>query len=90
VRAALGATRGTLARMVVADAMRPVAAGVVLGIALVLGGSKTLASWIFGVEPEPMALALATALLVAVGIAASLLPARRASRIDPITALRTR
>ena len=88
VRAALGATRGTLARMVVADAMRPVGAGVVLGIALVLGGSKTLAAWIFGVQPEPVALALATALLVAVGIAASLLPARRASRIDPITALR--
>lgn len=88
VRAALGATRGRLARMVVADALRPVAAGVIAGLALVLGGSKVIASWIFGIQPEPAALALTTALLVAVGLAASLLPARRASKVDPITALR--
>ena len=88
VRAALGATRGHLARMVVADALRPVAAGVMLGLALVLGGSRILASWMFGIVPEPAALALTTLLLVAVGVAASLLPARRAAGVDPIAALR--
>jgi hypothetical protein len=88
VRAALGASRASLARMVVADAMRPVCAGVAIGIGLVLAGAKTLASWVFGISPEPAALAATTALLIAVGIIASLLPARRASKVDPIEALR--
>lgn len=89
VRAALGASRASLARMVVADALRPVLAGVAVGIGLVLAGAKTLASWVFGISPEPAALAATTALLIAVGIIASLLPARRASKVDPIAALRS-
>lgn len=88
VRAALGATRGAIARMVLADALRPVTAGVVIGVLTVVLGAKTLASWMFGVTPEPGALLLATALIISVGVLAALVPARRASRVDPIGALR--
>jgi putative ABC transport system permease protein len=88
IRAALGAERGALRRMVVGDAMRPVVAGLVLGTAAILAGQKTLASWIYGVTPEPGALVLTCIVLLCVGLAASVIPALRASRIQPTEALR--
>jgi putative ABC transport system permease protein len=88
IRAALGAERGSLRTMVIAEAMRPVVVGLVIGIAALLAGQKTLASWIYGVTPEPGTLVLTSAVLLAVGLVASAIPAWRASRIDPMEALR--
>jgi predicted permease len=88
LRAALGATRGALARMVVGDAMLPVAAGAAIGLIAMTLGSNTLASWVFGAKPEPMLLVGVTAALMTIALPASMLPARRASRIDPLDALR--
>ena len=88
IRAALGAERRTLRTMVVADAIRPVLLGLVIGIVALVAGPKTLASWIYGVTPEAGTLAVTSAVLLAVGLVASAIPAWRASRIDPMEALR--
>ena len=88
VRAALGASRGALARMVVRDAMRPVAAGAVIGVLALTLGSKTLAAWIFDATPDPIVLTGVTLVLLTIAVLASALPARRAARIDPVTAMR--
>ena len=74
--------------MVIADALRPVLAGLALGTGALLAGQGALASWIYGVTPEPAALGLAALALLVVGVLASALPAWRASRIDPIESLR--
>jgi ABC-type antimicrobial peptide transport system permease subunit len=88
IRAALGAERKALRRMVIADAMRPVLAGLALGTAALVGGQQTLASWVYGVTPEPAALAAAAVGLLGIGALASAVPAWRASRVDPTEALR--
>ena len=88
IRAALGAERGTLRRMVIADAMRPVLLGLAIGLGALVIGQQTLASWIYVVTPEPATLAATSLLLLAMGLLASASPAWRASRIDPMEALR--
>jgi hypothetical protein len=88
VRAALGAGRGALRRMIVADAVRPVVAGVLLGAALLYGGSRLVAAWVFGVRPELGPVLGAALVILAAGALASVAPAVRAGRIDPIEALR--
>jgi putative ABC transport system permease protein len=88
IRAALGAGRAALRRMVVLDAIRPVALGLVAGLALILAGHRVLANWLYGITPEPTALLATGSILLAVGLLASALPAWRASRIDPAEALR--
>lgn len=89
LRAALGAERGALRRMVVVDALKPVVAGLVIGIVLIVVGRQSLASWIYGVTPEAAPLALTVVVLLAVALLATVVPAWRASRIDPMVALRT-
>ena len=67
-----------------------VAACLVLGVGAALGLSQLIASQLYGVGPgDPRALAASFLLLVAVALLACWLPARRASRVDPIVALRT-
>lgn len=88
IRAALGAERSALRRMVIADAMRPVLVGTALGTAALVGGQRTLASWVYGVTPEPAVLAIAAAGLFGIAVLASAPPAWRASRVDPTEALR--
>jgi putative ABC transport system permease protein len=64
--------------------------GVVLGVAVALATARFLESLLYQVESrDPMILALISVLLVAVALAASFLPARRASRLDPFLALRS-
>lgn len=66
------------------------AGGIVAGIPLALAGAGVVRGLLFGLEPhDPRTLALAIAVLVAVALAAAYPPARRASRVDPVVALRS-
>ena len=89
VRLALGAGIGQLWRMIVLQGMRLVAAGVVIGVAAAWGLTRLIASFLFGVAASDLATFVAVpAVLAAVALGAVALPARRASRIDPVLALR--
>jgi len=89
VRMALGATSGSVLAMVLRDGLWLVLAGVVVGVPAAIAGTRWMESRLFGVRPtDPAALAGAALLLAAVAALAGLVPARRASRIDPIAALR--
>jgi len=88
VRMALGATRGQVVRLVVGEALKPIAVGAVIGTAGALGGGRVLASQLFNVSPtDPLTIVVATGVLASVALLASALPARRAARIDPTRAL---
>ena len=90
LRLALGAERGVVLRMVVGQAMRLAAAGLSVGLALALGLGRLLSSLLFGVEPEDALTYLAVAAgLAGVALLASIVPARRAARVDPLVALRS-
>jgi ABC-type antimicrobial peptide transport system permease subunit len=87
---ALGAARRDVLGLVLADGLRISITGVVLGIAAALALTRVMASVLVGVSPrDPLALALGAGLLLVVAIAASYVPALRASRVDPGTALRS-
>jgi ABC-type antimicrobial peptide transport system permease subunit len=89
IRMALGAGGGSLVRMVIRQGMTPVLAGMAVGLVGALAGGRVLRSLLFGVEVgDPATLAAVTCFLVAVALAAIYLPARRAARSDPMTALR--
>jgi predicted permease len=89
VRAALGAQRGDLLRLGLVRGLAPAAAGVVIGVLVALAAGRFVASLLFDVSPrDPMVLSLASGLLLVASIAAALVPAMRASRVDPTVALR--
>jgi predicted permease len=89
VRMALGAQRRDVVRMVVADIAVPVAAGVVLGLAGALTSTRVLESLLFGLGARDFpTLAIASSVLLVCAALATWLPSRRASRVDPMTALR--
>ncbi|MFN2563476.1 MAG: ADOP family duplicated permease [Gemmatimonadaceae bacterium] len=89
IRVALGARPGQVVGMVLRQSLGVVAAGVVIGIVLALSAAKAIASLLFGVAPADLPTFAATAgALVAVALAASYLPARRAARVNPTEALR--
>jgi len=86
---ALGATGRQVVRMVVRQALVPIAAGVVIGGAAALALGSAIQSLLFEVSPrDPGTLAAIAASLALVGLIASLVPARRATRVDPLVALR--
>jgi predicted permease len=88
VRLALGASPGDVIRLVVRQALRPVTAGVIVGIGLALLATQALAAQLFGVAPrDPATLVGVTVVLIASALAATIVPARRASRVDPTRAL---
>jgi predicted permease len=90
VRMAMGARGSHVLRMVIADGMKPVLGGLALGILSVFGISKALASLVYGVSAsDPATLAGVTLLFGCVSLGALYLPARRATRIDPLVILRT-
>jgi putative ABC transport system permease protein len=90
VRFALGATPGRVVRMVMGDGMRLVAAGTVLGAVMGAMVARLMSGLLFGVRAFDLTtFAAAVALLLAVAGAASLVPARRAARLDPMAALRS-
>jgi predicted permease len=89
VRLALGATPRQLLRLVMAHAARLALVGLLVGLTVSLGTNRLLASQLFGVTPhDPWLLAVVSILLLLVAMVASLLPARRAARVDPMEALR--
>jgi putative ABC transport system permease protein len=89
VRLALGASHREILRLVANGAMRLLLIGGALGLALALGVARLLGSMIFGVSPyDPVTFATVTLVLLAVVLTASYLPARRATKVDPMVALR--
>lgn len=89
IRLALGEGEAGIRRRVVASAFRTVLAGAVVGVGLSFVAGRWLSGFLVGVDPwNAPALAAAAAVLGAVALAAAYIPARRASRVDPITALR--
>ena len=89
IRIALGAQRHGVIGMVLRESMIMVAAGVVLGLAGALAAGRLLATVLFGLSPtDGWTIGAAVLLMTAVSLAAGYLPARRASRVDPMVALR--
>ncbi len=90
IRIALGSSRGSVARIILADVLRLTGIGIAVSLPVALGLSRLLRSQLFGVSPaDPFSLAAAVILVAAVALLAALIPARRAASIDPIEALRT-
>jgi putative ABC transport system permease protein len=93
IRMALGAARGRVVRLVMSEALLLVAAGLVLGVpaALIVGrlAASRVSGLLFGLRAtDPITMALAVVVLLAAGATAAYLPAARASRVDPLVALR--
>ena len=90
IRLALGAQPGFVVWLVMREVLVLLAVGLAIGVPAALGLGRYVASQLYGIEPQDPAIAVATvALLSLVSAAAGLIPAHRASRIDPILALRT-
>ncbi|MBZ5499087.1 MAG: ABC transporter permease [Acidobacteriia bacterium] len=89
IRMALGAKPGEVMRMVLRQGLLLVAIGVLLGIAGALATNRALSNMLYGVRPtDPLTLLAVSLVLAAVALAACFLPAHRATRIDPLLALR--
>jgi predicted permease len=89
VRSALGARPGDLARLALGEGLGLAVVGAGVGVAAALGATRVLASALYEISPsDPLTLVATTALLLLVCAAACLVPARRAARVDPVTALR--
>ena len=89
IRMALGAQRPAVVRMILARVCGLAAAGLALGVPAALGASKLIASFLFEMKPnDPLALSAAISILLGAALLAGYAPERRASRIDPMKALR--
>jgi ABC-type antimicrobial peptide transport system permease subunit len=89
IRMALGATRRNVLWLVLRQSLTVVLAGIAVGLPWAWLGARLLASFLYGLAPiDPVAISLATLLLILVALLACYLPARRATRVDPMIALR--
>src|SRR5205823_5710973 len=89
IRMALGARRGDVLGMVLAQSLRPVAAGLVIGVAGAARPARPVTKMVCGISPgEPPVLSAGPAILGLVALAAAMGPARRAASVDPLVALR--
>jgi ABC-type antimicrobial peptide transport system permease subunit len=90
IRIALGAQSRDVLRLILGRGIKLVAIGVIPGVLGGLASTRLISSLLFGVTAlDPLAFAMAAALLAAVGISASYFPARNATAVDPISALRS-
>ena len=88
-RMALGAQRQNVLWLILRESLLLVCVGVVIGVPAVFAVGKWISSLLFGVKAaDPLAIALAAALMFLTGMVACYVPARRAMRVDPIVALR--
>ncbi len=88
IRMALGAQREDVLRLVMRESMMLVVIGIGAGLALALFAGRFVSTLLYGVPPaDPLALALAILVMVVVSAIAGYIPARRASRVDPMVAL---
>lgn len=86
---AIGAQGSNVVRLVIGEAVLVAALGAVLGVAISLGAARLLTTFLYGVKPgDPITLLSVTLLLTIVGLVACWLPARRATKVDPLVALR--
>jgi len=89
IRMALGAERRVVVQMVLREVLVLATAGLSAGLAVALTTSRFVGSFLYGLKPnDPMALGLAAVILLSAVLIAGYAPARKASRIDPVTALR--
>jgi ABC-type antimicrobial peptide transport system permease subunit len=89
IRLAIGATPGQVLRLVIGDGLRIAAVGAALGLVAAVSLTPLVAAQLYGIGPmDPLTLAGVPIVLLLVACAACLVPARRAMRIDPVTALR--
>ena len=89
IRIALGADRASVLKLVGTECGKMLLAGLILGIAVALAASQAIAKLFYGLSPhDPFTIVLSVLLLVLVALPASLIPAIRASRVDPMNALR--
>jgi ABC-type antimicrobial peptide transport system permease subunit len=90
IRMALGADRGDVCRLILAEGVTPVLIGAVVGAGLAIVGSRIIVNLLFDVRPtDPLIAVISCAIILVVGVVASLLPASRATIIDPMRALRS-
>ncbi|HJZ94965.1 MAG TPA: ABC transporter permease [Candidatus Solibacter sp.] len=88
-RMALGATRGDVMTMILRQGLALIGIGLAIGLAGAYAATRALTTLLFGVKPtDPYTFVAVAALLIAVGVAASYIPARRATKVDPMVALR--
>lgn len=88
IRMALGADRGNVLQLIGGECGKLLLAGLLLGIAFSLFGSHTIGKLLYGLSPnDPLTIGLSALLLALVALPASLIPAIRASRLDPMQAL---
>ena len=89
LRVALGAQREGIIRLVVGQGMRPAIVGLGVGLTAAYYGGRVMEAILFGVQPrDPLIFGVTAVLLVVVALVATALPAYRASRVDPVRALR--
>src|SRR5579859_2066335 len=89
IRMALGAGRGDVLYLILRESLLLVGIGVGVGLPIVFAAGKLITSLLFGLTPaDPITLVLATLLMVAVAAISSYIPARRATKVDPMVALR--
>jgi putative ABC transport system permease protein len=89
IRTALGARTGDVLRLVVSEGMTPTAVGIAIGAVAAVASAKLLDKLVFGVSPtDPLTLTVVALTLAVVALLASLGPAFRAARLDPLKVLR--
>jgi predicted permease len=89
IRMALGAQAADVVRLVVRDGMRLVAIGLAVGVVIALPLSRLLSGWLYGLSPtDPLTFVAMPMMFATVALVASLIPSRRAARLDPLVALR--
>jgi putative ABC transport system permease protein len=89
IRVALGAARHEIRRLVVSQTLWPTVAGLAVGVAAAALLTRLVASMVYGVTPlDPTTFGVGVVVLISVAVAATWMPARRATRIDPLVALR--
>jgi ABC-type antimicrobial peptide transport system permease subunit len=90
IRMALGANSESVRRMILGESLRVIAVGVGIGLALSIGIGRLLANVLYDIHStDPVVLTVTSLILISVALFASYMPARRASRVDPLIALRS-